>query len=119
MRYCTTLMLAIMLGMHWTVLQSVGWVTMLASHSVETTFSNALVKTFDGNHPCKICIAVREGRQSEREQKTITSLDRLDWLLTHDALTIFWPSSIDFPSSVHRAPPSFGRPPPAPPPRLA
>ena len=118
MRRFTTSLLAIMLGMHWAALQSVGWMTMLVSFSVDASFGEAVVKTFDGNHPCRICIAVQEGRQTEKEQEKITSLDKSDWLLTHDALTMVWPSSIDLPSSVRLAPPSFSRPPPAPPPRI-
>jgi hypothetical protein len=61
---------AVILGMgaHWAILQSVAWTGMVFSYSQHTSFSEALQKTFDGEHPCKICKVVKAGRDSERKQ---------------------------------------------------
>jgi len=62
--------LFVMLGGHWLTLQSVAWARMLAEFSRTDSFAQAIGKTFDGNHPCKLCLSVREGRQQEeREQR--------------------------------------------------
>lgn len=62
--------LFVMLGGHWLALQSVAWARMLADFSRNDSFAEAIVKTFDGKNPCKMCLSVREGRQQEqREQR--------------------------------------------------
>lgn len=62
--------LFVMLDGHWLTLQSVAWARMLAEFSDTASFSEAIVKTFDGKHPCKMCLSIREGRQQEeREQR--------------------------------------------------
>ncbi len=38
--------------------------------SDENSVSEALTKTFDGKHPCKLCKLVREGKKSESKQQT-------------------------------------------------
>jgi hypothetical protein len=40
------------LGLHWTVLQSIAWTTMLADHLRADSLAEAVQKTFDGEHPC-------------------------------------------------------------------
>lgn len=66
------LALFFMLGGHWFALQSVAWARMLVDFSKTDSFSKAVEKTFDGKHPCKMCLGIREGRaQEEREQKGI------------------------------------------------
>ena len=62
--------LFVMMGGHWFTLQSVAWARMLADFSHNDSFAEAIVKTFDGKHPCKMCLSIREGRQQEqREQR--------------------------------------------------
>jgi hypothetical protein len=116
-RHFTALMLALTLGLHWTVLQSVAWMTMLVNYTVESSFGEAVAKTFDGRHPCKLCIAVNEGKQSEREQKQLKSLDKADWILVSEAIVLA-PPDFDFPRpQVLGVPDSCPLPPPTPPPR--
>ena len=67
------------IGGHWAILQSVAWFGMVVSYSNDSTFGEALVKTFDGKHPCCLCKAVQEGQKSERKQtllKVETKFDR-------------------------------------------
>src|SRR5207302_5152905 len=54
-------------GMHWVVLQSVAWLGMAVTYSHETCFTEALAKTFDGRHPCKLCKFVAENQKSEKK----------------------------------------------------
>ena len=66
------------IGGHWAVLQSVAWIGMAVSYSQNATLKEALVKTFDGKHPCKLCKAVQDGKSAEKKpdaQKVETKLD--------------------------------------------
>ncbi|MCL4785682.1 MAG: hypothetical protein KJ070_02650 [Verrucomicrobia bacterium] len=63
------LALFVMLGGHWLALQSVAWARMLAEFSRTDSFTQAVGKTFDGKHPCKLCLSIREGRQQEKREQ--------------------------------------------------
>jgi len=62
--------LALSLGLHWGVLQSVAWVSMLANYSRNASFAEACSKTFDGLHPCQLCTAIHNGRAEENQNDT-------------------------------------------------
>ena len=69
------LALFFMLGGHWFVLQSVAWGRMFVEFAKADSISEALEKTFDGDHPCKMCLRIRDGRQQEqREQEAVPLL---------------------------------------------
>ena len=59
--------LACSLGLHWGFLQSVAWMGMVVSYSHDATVGEALVKTFDGKHPCPLCQAIAKGKKSEKQ----------------------------------------------------
>jgi hypothetical protein len=61
-------LVASLFGLHWTLLQSVAWVTMFARFARQDAPLTALAKTFDGQHPCALCHAIEAGKQQEREQ---------------------------------------------------
>src|SRR5690349_4015791 len=49
-------------GTHWLVLQSVAWTTMLASNLRTSSLGEALERTFDGRHPCRLCRQIAKDR---------------------------------------------------------
>lgn len=57
-RLLTWLMLLMLIGGHWGMLQVVAWTGMLIDYSRDATFAEAWDKTFSGEHPCKICKTV-------------------------------------------------------------
>ena len=59
-------------GGHWAVLQAVAWGQMLRDYSRGATVAEAIEKTFDGEHPCSMCVKVKNGR--EREEKSPASV---------------------------------------------
>ncbi len=62
-------------GGYWAALQSVAWARMLAGFSQRDSLAEALSKTFDGKHPCKLCLQIRaERQQQQREQSNWPSL---------------------------------------------
>jgi hypothetical protein len=61
--------LVLSLGLHWALLQTVAWTGMLLTYSRGTSLSEAVTKTFDGQHPCALCKFVENGRAEEKEQE--------------------------------------------------
>lgn len=62
------LVLALSLGLHWALLQTVAWTGMLVRYAQTDSLAIAVSKTFDGDHPCPLCVAVEQGRAAERQQ---------------------------------------------------
>ena len=118
-QFCVAAALIIAVGGHWAVLQSVAWVSMAVTYSQTDTLEVALKKTFGGQHPCKLCIAVKEGKQEEQKQPVLKVETKLDFVCLqaiayiHPAL----PFTLLSPSSEVALPRSEA--PPVPPPRIA
>lgn len=55
-------------GVHYGVAQVWAWSTMLAERSADGDFGSALESTFDGDHPCALCLQVRNQTQKDDEQ---------------------------------------------------
>src|SRR5450755_1043075 len=53
--------------LHWIVLQSVAWTSMVVKYSQRSSLYQAVEKTLDGNHPCSLCHAVQKGKSSEKK----------------------------------------------------
>jgi hypothetical protein len=70
--------LVLSIGLHWPILQSVAWMGMLVSYSRDVGVQEAITRTFDGKHPCKLCNLVAEGKKAEKKNPTDTSLKKLD-----------------------------------------
>lgn len=65
------LALTLSLGAHWAFLQSAAWFSMVVTYSQDATFTEALEKTFDGEHPCRLCDFVQEGKKAEKQQEVV------------------------------------------------
>jgi hypothetical protein len=92
-----------------------GW----KAYSQNDTLANALVKTFDGKHPCKICKLVTEGKNSEKERDAKIEVKKLDLSILANPARFFFArfdgSKTPFACVIlHRA-----EAPPSPPPDLA
>lgn len=113
-----------MIGGHWFLLQSVAWSRMLADFARESPLSEAIVKTFDGRHPCKMCRNIQEGRQQEEQQQKAPWLkpDRApEWFV--ESRPVRLPArpahSTDAVARIPRLLPDFIESPPTPPPRFS
>lgn len=111
--------LAISIGLHWVLLQSVAWVGMVVSYAQSAPLGEALSKTFDGQHPCKICKVVKEGKKSEKQQEFQKSAAKIDFFLARSLVKIFPPvvAPSRAPMCVEMSALIFS--PPVPPPRTA
>lgn len=56
------------IGGHWAILQSVAWATMLTDNLRTSSITEAVSNTFDGEHPCAMCKAIKQGRAEEKQQ---------------------------------------------------
>jgi hypothetical protein len=94
---CLLAMLA-MLGGHWVVLQSFAWGRMFSQYAREGTLASALVKTFDGKHPCHLCLSIKQGQQQEKTPDKNPPLTKLGE--PTDLLCDIWPVPVSLPSLV-------------------
>jgi hypothetical protein len=67
-RVLSVVALAYLVGGHWAVLQSIAWLGMVSQYSQHEDIGTALVQTFDGKHPCPLCLAIAKKRQTEDRQ---------------------------------------------------
>ncbi len=108
------------IGLHWVVLQSVAWAGMLVTYTVqEGSVIDGLSQTFDNEHPCPLCSAIKQGKQSEKKDtKRADQKKKLDLTLGIFSRVVLTPPSPtlsplpDFPHGIARR-----TKPPSPPPR--
>lgn len=113
------LTLAFALGAHWLMLQSVAWVGMIVTYSQDAPLIEAISMTFDGEHPCKLCKVVKEGKQAEQKQALVKFELKLDLLCAEKPVLL--PPLLPFTLLTHSSAHATTRveAPPGPPPRLA
>jgi hypothetical protein len=81
------------MGGHWAALQTVAWTGMLASNARAFSLAEAITRTFDGQHPCRLCKAIIAGKQAEQQQPAtkISVKIKLDLGLPPLAGVFAWP----------------------------
>jgi len=119
LKWLALVTLIFVLGAHWAILQSVAWVTMVAGYSQAEPISEALVKTFDGKHPCPLCKFVAKGKNSERKQETQKLLTKFDFFLSSSPLVLFPPARDPLHVAHPRSADPCSQSPPTPPPRIS
>jgi hypothetical protein len=115
-----------MLGGHWVLLQSAAWARMIGQYARQGSLTTALVKTFDGKHPCGLCLTIQHGRQQEQAQNNKSlpchSRDKAPDLLCHGQRAVIPLPLVTTSLSVPASPgcrTDFIETPPTPPPRAA
>ena len=59
-----------LMGGHWAVLQATAWVGMLVKYSESEGVEVGISKTFDGKHPCDLCLSIAKNKQTEKKQSS-------------------------------------------------
>jgi hypothetical protein len=59
-----------LIGGHWAVLQATAWVGMLVKYSQSEGMEAGISKTFDGKHPCDLCLSIAKNKQTEKKQSS-------------------------------------------------
>jgi hypothetical protein len=105
-------------GLHWAALQSIAWAGMLLNYSRSGSVASAIVKTFDGKHPCPLCQAISKGEQGGKKQEFQVS-GKIDMDYRHPPALLI-PPVLDFkwPALVAEGS-GFSPEPVVPPPRAA
>lgn len=68
-RIIAFMLAAVLLGGHWAALQSIAWAGMLAARVQVMSVKKAIETTFDGDHPCPMCKAIKKAKSSEQGQQ--------------------------------------------------
>ena len=76
-RSITVLVLILSLGLQWALLQTVAWTGMIISYSRDASFTEAVSKTFDGQHPCPLCKVIKQSRAAEKKQEKEAPINKL------------------------------------------
>lgn len=79
-RLAVVLALSCSIGLHWAFFQSVAWMGMVVSYSQNSNLTEALVKTFDGKHPCALCKEIARGKRSEKKSESQLEVKKLEFL---------------------------------------
>lgn len=113
-------------GGHYGVLQGIAWTKMLIDYSARDGLVEGARKTFDGQHPCRMCESIASAKQEENERRSEAPARGLENLSLKD-LRIPESISLGRPSSSEHAGHDFARltvseglpgtPPPVRPPR--
>lgn len=108
-------------GGHWAVLQTFAWARMLVAYSAQNSLAEAVEMTFDGRHPCPMCLKIEKARKQERRQPMTVELRKLELFYESRAAQERWAtcwrdSGTPFLSDLHL---DFIEAPPRPPPRAS
>src|SRR5437899_2466574 len=66
-KLAVVLALVLTIGLHWAFLQSLAWTGMVVNYAQTAGLREALVKTFDGKHPCALCKHIDQAKKSEKK----------------------------------------------------
>ena len=110
-------------GGHWLALQSFAWSRMLVNFSRQGSVGMAIMKTFDGQHPCALCLRARDGWRKEQGRSETLSWEKPDkmpellWELRYAAVPPVPTLDVSEQPSLPSLFWSFVESPPTPPPR--
>jgi hypothetical protein len=115
-KFVMLLTVLLLVAGQWGVLQTLAWATMLVDYSRAESLSAAVVKTFDGHHPCALCRTVQAGRQQEHRASLASEPFRLE-CTAPAVLTFIHPdASVPVMPQAQLPPPGHRDPPLTPPP---
>jgi hypothetical protein len=118
-QWLVVVLLTCVVGGHWAVMQGIAWATMLARFSQEMPVAQAVAFTFDGQHPCALCHAVKQGQAAERKEAQSQSPEKLQLALSPEAPILPAPPADGTCFARCAIPFAFVSQPPHPPPRAA
>ncbi|HTS19933.1 MAG TPA: hypothetical protein VMP11_20325 [Verrucomicrobiae bacterium] len=104
-------------GAHWCALQSLAWTRMLAENLRTVPFAEAVVRTFDGRHPCSLCKVIANASKSPKKTDFLQPLPKLEFPLATQAMLLVTPRRSHFVPASDEFVDSLSQQPPTPPPR--
>ena len=116
-RMLLVLALASSIGLHWAFLQVVAWTGMVVTYSQTAPVYEAVAKTFDGQHPCKLCKVIAKGKQAERKTEYKLELNKFEFRFVAVVYIFQAPSSFWLVTEGNDEANALSYSPPVPPPR--
>jgi len=104
-------------GSQWAVMQSVAWAQMITERIGSEGLTKAINQTFDGKHPCALCLKIEKSRKAEKHPELRTEFKRLEFAPQEILFSLYSPTAFSLLSTADSAAPSLLCPPPVPPPR--
>jgi hypothetical protein len=104
-------------GLHWAVLQTVAWTTMLADNLHSSSFHDAVTRTFDGKHPCCLCQAIAAGKSSEQKNEFTAQMQKFEFPPVKENFALIAPSQFQLLPQTNAFAESLAQKPLTPPPR--
>ena len=111
------LALASSIGLHWAFLQVVAWAGMVVTYSQTGPMSEAVAKTFDGQHPCKLCKEIANAKKGEQKNEFKFEPNKFEFRFVAVVFIFQAPSSFWLSSESDDDAPVLSLSPPVPPPR--
>ncbi|HEY2328428.1 MAG TPA: hypothetical protein VGI63_01270 [Verrucomicrobiae bacterium] len=93
--------LVVMTGAHWAALQTVAWTTMFAANMSCDSFTQAVSKTFDGEHPCCLCKAIAAAKKSGKKSEAVSSALKMEFPLLKENWVLIAPRLFEEFSTVN------------------
>ena len=110
-----------MAGGHWATLQVVAWSGMLVKYTAASGLREGLIQTFDGMHPCPLCLAIQRAQQADHPTDQLAATTPESRLLATTPVALDLgpePEPMDSSGAKHAIRLASQRdPPPVPPPR--
>ncbi len=108
--------MALSIGLHWIVLQSVAWAGMFVDYSADYSLVEAIDKTFDAHNKCGLCRFVEEGTQSDAESERLSKTVKLDVINASSIVGAFATPTLEVALEQSFGAPTRTTGPPSPPP---
>jgi len=109
--------LVVALGGHWAVLQTVAWTNMLVANLRTSSLEAAVIKTFDGNHPCSLCKEISAGKKSEKRTDFPSLAKKLEFVSAQPVFVFNPPTTFYLVPEREASAFPLSHEPPVPPPR--
>ena len=109
--------LASSIGLHWAFFQTLAWAQMVITYSQNASLAEALKKTFDGKHPCKLCKNIQESERSEKKADSEVECKMFEFSFVASEFVFSPPVLLDEPGPVNESAAALAETPPVPPPK--
>ena len=108
-----------LIGGHWAVLQATAWFGMLVKYSEADGVEVGISKTFDGKHPCDLCLSIAKKKQTENKEGAQLDAAKIYLLASADRWTLHAPRCSWSLTAIPVSLSGCSKSPPVPPPRLS
>ncbi|MBV9392094.1 MAG: hypothetical protein JOY96_09405 [Verrucomicrobia bacterium] len=99
--------------------QTAAWIGMLVKYSKAEGVEVGISKTFDGKHPCSLCLSIAKNKQTDKRQSSQSAASKIFLLAESQGLTLKPPGHFWYSETSKDFLFSYNGDPPVPPPRIS